>query len=326
MNIEEQQYLDLLTKIMDQGNVKDNRTGVVTKSIFGGQMRFSLKNGQFPLLTTKKLHTKSIIHELLWIINGDTNVKYLQDNGVRIWNEWSDENGSLGPIYGHQWRKWPNYVKKETFCQTKDDGGGVCVDNFENEPIDQLLWAQERLRTNPDCRRIIVSAWNPADLPKMSLAPCHCFFQFYTHEMTIKERIRIAHENKITGFNEEKEDIQEFLNKNNIPKRYLSCQLYQRSCDSFLGVPFNIASYALLTCMMAQTVNMLPYEFIWTGGDIHIYENHEEQVKEQTSRKPFNFPNIKINSEKKEITDFTFEDFEIIDYQSHPSIKGKVAV
>ena len=324
MNKEEQQYLDLLTKIVDEGNYKENRTAINTYSIFGHQMKFSLKDKTFPLLTTKKLHTKSIIHELLWIINGDTNIKYLNDNKVRIWDEWANEDGDLGPVYGHQWRKFPNHVLK--------GGGGGHNDlvhyAYVNEPIDQLLVAQERLRTNPDCRRIIVTAWNPADLPDMALAPCHCFFQFYTHEIPLQERIDVATELGLytPGLKDNDEDALKYLDKNDIPSRYLSCQLYQRSCDTFLGVPFNIASYALLTSMMATTTNMIPYEFVWTGGDVHVYENHLEQIKEQTSREPFDFPKIQINPFVKDITKFKFDDIEIKGYESHPSIKGDVAV
>lgn len=326
MNNEEKQYLDILEKIIKEGNYKENRTGINTYSIFGTQMRFSLENN-FPLLTTKKVHTKSIIHELLWIISGNTNIKYLQDNGVRIWNEWSDENGDLGPVYGHQWRKFPNYVNIGFYVgRTPHYVSGTQY--YENNPIDQLLWAQNRLRTNPDCRRIIVTAWNPADLPKQALAPCHCFYQFYTHIIPLPKRLEIAQ--KMGIFIDyawkNKEDGHSDLNNRNVPERYLSCQMYQRSNDTFLGVPFNIASYALLTNMMAQCVNMIPYEFIHTGGDVHIYENHLEQTREQLSRTPYDFPQLELNKEVKEITDFKFEDIEIKNYQCHPSIKGEVAV
>ncbi|HKK82044.1 MAG TPA: thymidylate synthase [Prolixibacteraceae bacterium] len=262
------QYLDLLQHVLDNGVQKDDRTGTGTISTFGYQMRFNLQEG-FPVVTTKKLHLKSIIYELLWFLNGDTNVKYLQENGVRIWNEWADENGELGHIYGHQWRSWPDYK-----------GGNV----------DQISEAMETIKNNPDSRRIIVSAWNVADLPNMNLPPCHAFFQFY------------------------------------VANGKLSCQLYQRSADSFLGVPFNIASYALLTMMMAQVAGLEPGDFVHTFGDLHIYKNHIEQVKLQLSREPYPLPTMKINPDVKNIFDFKYEDFELLNYQSHPHIKGKVAI
>lgn len=262
------QYHDLLNHILDNGVRKDDRTGTGTISTFGYQMRFNLQDG-FPLITTKKLHLKSIIHELLWFLNGDTNAKYLQDNGVRIWNEWADENGDLGHIYGFQWRSWPDY-----------NGGSV----------DQITEAVNTIKNNPDSRRIIVSAWNVADLPNMNLPPCHAFFQFY------------------------------------VADGKLSCQLYQRSADSFLGVPFNIASYALLTLMMAQVTGLEPGDFVHTFGDLHIYTNHIEQVKLQLSREPYPLPQMKINPEVKSIFDFKYEDFELVNYQAHSHIKGEVAV
>ncbi|MDA3816176.1 MAG: thymidylate synthase [Prolixibacteraceae bacterium] len=262
------QYLDLLQHVLDNGVQKDDRTGTGTISTFGYQMRFNLKDG-FPVVTTKKLHLKSIIYELLWFLNGDTNVKYLQENGVRIWNEWADENGELGHIYGHQWRSWPDY-----------NGGN----------IDQITEAVDTIKSNPDSRRIIVSAWNVADLPNMNLPPCHAFFQFY------------------------------------VANGKLSCQLYQRSADSFLGVPFNIASYALLTMMMAQVTGLEPGDFVHTFGDLHIYTNHTEQVKLQLSREPYPLPTMMMNPDVKSIFDFKYNDFELINYQSHPHIKGKVAI
>lgn len=262
------QYLDLLQHVLDTGVKKEDRTGTGTISTFGHQMRFDLQEG-FPLVTTKKLHLKSIIHELLWFLNGDTNVKYLQDNGVRIWNEWADEDGNLGHIYGFQWRSWPDY-----------NGGHV----------DQISEVVDAIKNNPDSRRMIVSAWNVADIPNMNLPPCHAFFQFF------------------------------------VADGKLSCQLYQRSADCFLGVPFNIASYALLTMMMAQVCNLEPGEFVHTTGDTHIYTNHIEQVKLQLSREPYPLPTMKINPEVKSIFDFKFDDFELVDYQAHPHIKGKVAV
>lgn len=262
------QYLDLLRRILDTGVRKHDRTGTGTISVFGHQMRFDLAEG-FPLLTTKKVHLKSIIHELLWFLSGDTNVRYLQEHGVRIWNEWADPDGSLGHIYGYQWRSWPDYA------------GGA---------IDQISEAVETIRHNPDSRRIIVSAWNVADLPNMNLPPCHAFFQFY------------------------------------VADGRLSLQLYQRSADCFLGVPFNIASYALLTMMMAQVTGLKPGEFIHTTGDTHIYLNHLDQVREQLSREPRPLPRMVINPEVKDIFSFSYEDFRLEGYDPWPAIKGVVSV
>lgn len=262
------QYLDLLDHILKNGHKKDDRTGTGTISTFGYQMRFDLSKG-FPLLTTKKVHLRSIIHELLWFLAGDTNVKYLQENGVRIWNEWADENGDLGHIYGFQWRSWPAY-----------DG------TF----IDQISEAIRTIKENPDSRRIIVSSWNVADIDNMNLPPCHCFFQFYVNEGK------------------------------------LSLQLYQRSADSFLGVPFNIASYALLTMMVAQVCDLQPGEFIHTLGDTHIYLNHLEQVNTQLQREPQPLPRMVINPDVKDIFQFRYEDFKLEDYDSWPAIKGEVSV
>ena len=262
------QYLDLLSHIMEHGTQKNDRTGTGTRSVFGYQMRFNLADG-FPLLTTKKLHLKSIIHELLWFLKGDTNARYLQENGVRIWNEWADENGDLGHIYGYQWRSWPDY-----------NGGH----------IDQITEVIETIKNNPDSRRIIVSAWNVADLPNMNLPPCHAFFQFY------------------------------------VADGKLSLQLYQRSADTFLGVPFNIASYALLLMMVAQVTGLEVGDFVHTLGDAHIYNNHFEQIQEQLSREPRKLPRMVINPDVKSIFDFKFEDFKLEDYDPHPHIKGVVAV
>lgn len=262
------QYLDLLQRVLQEGTHKEDRTGTGTISVFGHQMRFNMEDG-FPLLTTKKLHLKSIIYELLWFLKGDTNVKYLQDNGVRIWNEWADENGDLGHIYGYQWRSWPDY-----------NGGH----------IDQITEAVETIKHNPDSRRIIVSAWNVADLPQMNLPPCHAFFQFY------------------------------------VANGRLSLQLYQRSADIFLGVPFNIASYALLLKMMAQVTGLKAGDFVHTLGDAHIYSNHIEQVKLQLTRAPRPLPQIEINSKVKDIFGFKYEDFTLTGYDPHPHIKGEVAV
>ncbi len=262
------QYLDLCKHVLENGVKKEDRTGTGTISTFGYQMRFNLQDG-FPLLTTKKLHLRSIIHELLWFLNGDTNVKYLQDNGVRIWNEWADDKGNLGPVYGHQWRSW-----------TGADGNTV----------DQITELIHQIKTNPDSRRMIVNAWNVADLDKMALAPCHCMFQFY------------------------------------VADGKLSCQLYQRSADVFLGVPFNIASYALLTLMIAQVCDLEPGDFVHTFGDAHIYLNHLEQIELQLSRETRSLPQMKINPEVKDIFGFSFEDFSLENYEPHPHIKGVVSV
>jgi thymidylate synthase len=262
------QYLDLLKHVMENGTDKNDRTGTGTRSVFGYQMRFDLSAG-FPLLTTKKLHTKSIIHELLWFLKGDTNIQYLKEKGVSIWNEWADENGDLGPVYGYQWRSWLT---------------------ADGKTIDQISNVIDQVKKNPDSRRLIVSAWNPGDIDKMKLPPCHALFQFYV------------------------------LNGK------LSCQLYQRSADIFLGVPFNIASYALLTMMMAQVCGLKPGEFIHTFGDAHIYSNHFEQVHLQLSRTPRKLPSLNMNPLIKNIFDFKFEDFSIINYDPHPAIKAVVAV
>ncbi len=261
-------YLDLLRHILDHGTKKTDRTGTGTISVFGYQMRFDLAQG-FPMMTTKKVHLKSVIYELLWFLKGDTNIQYLKDNGVSIWNEWADENGSLGPVYGKQWRSW----------ETKD--GRV---------IDQISQVIDLLKKSPDSRRMIVSAWNVGDLDKMALMPCHTMFQFY------------------------------------VADGKLSCQLYQRSADVFLGVPFNIASYALLTLMIAQAAGLKPGDFVHTFGDVHIYSNHMEQVKLQLSREPKPLPQMRINSSVKNIFDFKFEDFELLNYDPHPPIKAPVAV
>jgi len=263
-----QPYLQLLQHILDTGVEKSDRTGTGTISCFGYQMRFDLQKG-FPLVTTKKLHLKSIIHELLWFLQGDTNIAYLKENGVRIWDEWADANGDLGPVYGKQWRSWAG---------------------ANGETIDQISEVLNQLKKNPDSRRLIVSAWNVAELPQMALMPCHALFQFY------------------------------------VADGKLSCQLYQRSADVFLGVPFNIASYALLTLMMAQVSGLQPGEFIHSFGDVHIYSNHLEQLKLQLSRTPFTLPQMKLNPAVKDLFAFRFEDFELLNYESHPAIKAPVAV
>jgi thymidylate synthase len=263
-----QPYLDMMRLVRDTGTRKEDRTGTGTLSIFGHQMRFDLGKG-FPLVTTKKLHVRSIFHELLWFLSGDSNIRYLKENGVSIWDEWADENGDLGPVYGVQWRSWP-----------MPDGGSV----------DQVARIMQQLRETPDSRRIILSAWNVAEIDKMALPPCHCLFQFY------------------------------------VADGKLSCQLYQRSCDIFLGVPFNIASYALLTHMLAQQADLGVGDFVWTGGDCHLYSNHLEQADEQLRREPLPLPRLAIKRRPESIFDYRFEDFEILNYESHPHIKAAVAV
>ena len=262
------QYHDLMRHVYERGVEKSDRTGTGTRSVFGWQMRFDLSEG-FPLVTTKKLHLRSIVHELLWFLSGSTNVAYLRENGVTIWDEWADERGELGPVYGYQWRSWPTP---------------------SGEHVDQIADVVQRIRKDPDSRRLIVSAWNVADLPKMALAPCHAFFQFY------------------------------------VAGGRLSCQLYQRSADIFLGVPFNIASYALLTHMVAQQCDLEPGDFVWTGGDCHLYLNHLEQAALQLSREPYPLPKLEIRRRPPSIFDYRYEDFEIVGYQSHPHIKAPVAV
>ena len=277
-----QQYLNLLQKILDEGEVKEDRTGTGTRSFFGHQMRFNLNDG-FPLLTTKKIFFKGVVHELLWFLNGSTDNNELKDNGVHIWDEWEDESGDLGPIYGYQWRQW--------------------LDQNSGESIDQIQNVIDQLRNNPSSRRIIVSAWNVADLPdesispqdnvknnKMALAPCHALFQFF------------------------------------VSQGALSCQLYQRSCDTFLGLGFNIASYSLLTHMLAQQCDLSVGDFIWTGGDVHLYLNHMEQAKEQLSRKPYELPKLNIKRKPDSIYDYAYEDFELVNYQCHPHIKAPISI
>jgi thymidylate synthase len=272
-----QQYLGLLRHILENGIVKTDRTGTGTQSVFGYQMRFDLQKG-FPLVTTKKVHLKSIIHELLWFLKGETNIKYLKENGVKIWDEWADENGELGPVYGRQWRSW---------------------EGKDGKIVDQVSDLITQIKKNPDSRRLIISAWNVAELPRMALMPCHTLFQFY---------IANARPDDPVG------------------RGKLSCQLYQRSADVFLGVPFNIASYALLTLMIAQVCDLEPGDFVHTFGDVHIYNNHMEQVNLQLSRTPFPLPVIKLNPAVKDIFNFTYEDFTLENYQSHPAIKAPVAV
>ncbi|MCM2371222.1 thymidylate synthase [Aporhodopirellula aestuarii] len=288
-------YLELLDEVLHQGLDRDDRTGVGTRSLFGRQMRFDLADG-FPLLTTKKLHVRSIIYELLWFLRGETNIRWLKENGVSIWDEWADADGELGPVYGHQWRSWP--ARSAEPSRTSDSAtknksaakSNTAANNSDRDVIDQIAWVENEIRTNPQSRRLIVSAWNVADVPHMALPPCHLMFQFY------------------------------------VAGGRLSCQMYQRSADLFLGVPFNIASYALLTTMMAKVTGLEPGEFVHTLGDVHLYSNHYAQAREQLTRTPRPRPKLIINRDVASIDDFRFEDFELIDYDPHPHIKAPVAV
>ncbi len=297
------QYLDLLQHVLDHGTERLDRTGTGTVGVFGYQMRFDLSEG-FPCLTTKKLHLRSIIHELLWFLRGDTNIKYLKDNGVSIWDEWADENGNLGPVYGSQWRSWP------------DGHGGT---------IDQIANVVKEIKENPYSRRLLVTAWNPAEIEEMALPPCHCLFQFYVEPAAPVDKLGV--DKLISSTEEPPINLSTYQPINNkAPKGRLSCQLYQRSADIFLGVPFNIASYALLTMMMAQVCGLEPGEFVHTFGDAHIYKNHLDQVRLQLSREPRPLPTMRINPEVKDIFGFQYEDFTLENYDPHPHIKGEVSV
>jgi len=308
------QYLNLVNDVVNNGVRKENRTGMDTFAVFSRQMRFDLSDGTIPLLTTKKMHTRSIIHELLWYIMGDSNIKYLQDNGVRIWNEWADENGDLGPVYGAQWRDWGG---KDEYQLDPETYESKLVGHKKG--IDQLAMLIDKLRNNPMDRRLIISAWNVAELPNMALPPCHYAFQFYTRPLTRTERI---------GYdgNLHLDATHEIFDNRGVPKYELSLMLNQRSCDVGLGVPFNIVQYSIFLHMIAQVVNMVPGEFIWNGGDVHIYENHFGPLVQQLTRDPYPSPYLKLNPDVKEITDFTFEDFEIVKYECHPLLKMEVSV
>jgi len=356
MNTYDYEYENAMRKIRDKGAVKTDRTGTGTTSLFGVQMRFDLTKG-FPLITTKKVHIKSIVHELLWFLAGDTNIKYLQDRGVTIWDAWANENGDLGPVYGAQWRSWPGKVTIQAYGDAEptpiDTRKGVkftdCLVQQEN--IDQIANVIQRIKDQPDDRRLIVSAWNPAQINEMKLPPCHCLFQFYTRLMTAEQRHAVFlgmiddsvktgeswerqdtywinyQESLVNGIevDEHRESLMTDLDSYGIPTRYLDCQLYQRSADIFLGVPFNLASYALLTHMVAQQCNMVAGEFVWTGGDCHIYLNHKNQVDLQLSREGFVYPQLKLNKAAS-IFDYKYEDIEIVGYESHPVIPAPVAV
>lgn len=314
-------YESCLRTIFGRGIDKGDRTGTGTRSLFGQQMRFDLTQG-FPLITTKKVFMKAIVHELIWFLKGATNIKYLVDNGVHIWDDWADEKGDLGPVYGAQWRSWPSFYEI-----TSKWSNGFGYYN-PTEGIDQIANVVARIKAKPDDRRLIVSAWNPAEIDKMKLPPCHCLFQFYTRPMTVEQRydewVKSGSRTKIPGW-QDKTGMVKFFDDEGIPSRYLDCQLYQRSADFFLGVPFNIASYALLTHMIAQQVNMVAGEFVWTGGDCHIYSNHFDQVALQLSRTGFPYPQLKLNKAAS-IFDYKFEDIEIVGYESQPTIAAPIAV
>lgn len=342
------QYLALMQDILDNGVVKKDRTGVGTLSVFGRQLRFDLKEG-FPLVTTKKVHLKSIIHELLWFLNGDTNVKYLQENGVKIWNEWSDEEGNLGPVYGKQWREWRDCKVVEChdvgrtqqlmqrgykyIGNMKEDGTTYLVYEKAHDQISKVI---QQLREDPDSRRIIVSAWNVSDLDDMALNPCHNYFQFYTTEMSLLERLEWCEVNEPEKFTsaplikhediDDEERLHETLDREGIPRRKLSCFYMMRSNDYLLGAPFNIASYALLTYMVAQQLNMVPDELVYSGVDVHLYSNHLEQAKLQLTREPYPLPKLVIKRKPDSIFDYKYEDFELVGYQAHPHIAAPVAV
>ncbi len=311
------QYHDLLKHILENGVDKGDRTGTGTRSVFGYQNRYDLQKG-FPLVTTKKAHWKSVVHELLWFISGSTNIKYLKENGVSIWDEWADADGELGPVYGKQWRSWEQFGTQSVFnpaSMSKD------TDAFLKAPIDQLANVIERIKTKPDDRRLIVTAWNPADVDKVKLPPCHSFFQFWTAPLSLEARDKLG---RAPG--DARALSHADWNELGVPSRKLSCHMYQRSADSFLGVPFNIASYALLTHMVAQVTGMVADEFIHSFGDLHIYNTHFSAVKEQLSRDPRPLPTLWINPNIRSIDDFKFEDFLLEGYDPHPVIRAPVAV
>ncbi|EDF0871286.1 thymidylate synthase [Salmonella enterica subsp. enterica serovar Enteritidis] len=344
------QYLALMQDILDNGVVKKDRTGVGTLSVFGRQLRFDLKEG-FPLVTTKKVHLKSIIHELLWFLDGDTNVKYLQENGVKIWNEWANEEGELGPVYGQQWREWMDTKMLYLWDERSKDVlrkrgyhyiGTIAEDNPEESIViyskshDQISKVIQQLREDPDSRRIIVSSWNVSDLDDMALNPCHNYFQFYTTEMSLLERLEwyeVNEPEKIASAPlikhediDDEERLHVTLDREGIPRRKLSCFFLMRSNDVFLGLPFNIASYALLTHIVAQQLNMVPDELVYSGVDVHLYSNHLEQAKLQLTREPYPLPKLVIKRKPDSIFEYKYEDFELVGYQAHPHIAAPVAV
>lgn len=325
------EYLQFLDHIKQTGTHKSDRTGTGTLSTFGYQMRYDISHNIIPLLTSKKMHIPAIIHELVWYLSGNSNIKYLQDNGVRIWNEWADENGDLGPVYGYQWRSWPNVEILEYGIESLYNdgvfGGGTVV---KENCIDQIEQAINLLKSDPDSRRIIVSAWNVSLLSKMKLPPCHYMFQFYSNEMSLQER-HDWHIAEIVANSQVTESglmTHESMDEHKVPRRWLSCIMHQRSADAFLGVPFNISQYSILTCLIAKTVGMATKEFVWTGGDCHIYDNLQAQVNEQLMRSPhYRSPSVSFSEDfDRTLKNMKFDDFTILNYNSWPAIKGKVAV
>lgn len=315
------EYENCLSRTLAAGRKKEDRTGTGTLSVFGERMRFDLRNGSLPIVTTKKVYMPAVIHELLWFLMGETNIKYLKENGIKIWDEWADENGDLGPVYGSQWRSWRGAGASHTDSDVLNST--VVVDQIANVMVS--------LATNPDSRRHIVSAWNPAEIDQMKLPPCHALFQFYTEEMTLQERYYMLKPSEASEVDMKINArpgpaTHEDLDTCSVPRRYLSCQLYQRSADEFLGAPFNIASYALLTHMVAHQLGYEAREFVWTGGDCHIYLNHLEQVKEQLSRTGFDYPTVEFATKPASIFDYKYDDIKIVNYQHQPAIKAPVAV
>jgi len=313
-------YLDLVQYILDRGVQKPNRTGVDAIGVFSYQMRFNLSDGTIPLLTTKKVHVKSIIHELLWIISGSSNIKYLNNNGVTIWDEWADKDGELGPVYGVQWRAWQSYVLNETETQHRD----VAV--YDVTHVDQIAQLVDKLKNHPLDRRLIISAWNVADLPRMKLPPCHYTFQLYTQPLSLNERIAIASKTHHILDDASNEELVAVFDANNVPKYQLSLMVNQRSCDVGLGVPFNMVQYAFMLRMFCEVANMAPGELIWNGGDTHIYVNHIDALKEQLTRSTHPSPTFKFARPIDNIDDFNYDDFVIENYTPHPAIKMNVAV
>lgn len=313
-------YLDLLSNVRIYGRKKEDRTGTGTISVFGREMRFDIQNGIVPILTSKKMHLPAIVHEIIWYLSGTGNIKYLQDNGVRIWNEWADANGDLGPVYGQMWRNWP----KHTVVGAEVGG----LQHTIVDHIDQIAEVIHTLKTNPDSRRIMVNAWNVGLLPEMKLPPCHYTFQFYSEVMTLDERIWWWRKESGLNGNGASETVatHEGMDFLAVPRQYLSCKITQRSADVFLGVPFNIAQYSILTHMIAQVTGMAAREMIWSGGDCHIYLNHMDQVKEQLSRQPMVSPILVLNKAVDNIDNFVYNDFSFKDYKSHPAIKASVAI
>jgi len=318
--IHDYEYFSLVQNVLNRGTKKEDRTGTGTISLPFQQMRFDLSNNSIPLLTTKKMHTRSIIYEILWYLRGDTNIQYLNDNGVRIWDEWADESGDLGPVYGKQWRDWGG--TPDTIAVGAAHMGG-------KQGIDQIATVIDQLRNNPDDRRIIVNAWNVGEISEMALPPCHAMFQFWSAEMSAKHREDWMHNNVNCVTYDgpiSDEAIHEKCDRHNVPTRQLCCHLYQRSCDVGLGVPFNIVQYSILTHMIAQVTNHVATEFVWTGGDVHVYKNHVDALMGQLKLQPFDAPTLKLNKDITEIDDFSYEDFEILNYEHHPIIKMDVAI